>query len=76
MTAMPLTYTACLNAIRHNRRMAAWCELRSNESLYSSAYLCREYEELAAGHRETAREYAGVAWAMRAALRPSRRMAA
>jgi hypothetical protein len=73
---MPLTYTDCLNAIRHHRREAAWCEERSNESLYSSAYLCRQYEELAAGHRETAREYAQCAWDMRAAMRPSRRMAA
>lgn len=72
---MPLTYTDCLSKVREHRRMAAWCELRSNESLYSSAYLCREYEELAAGHRETAREYAGVAWDMRAAMR-GRRMAA
>lgn len=71
-----MAYTDCINTIRHHRREAAWCERRSNESLYSSAYLCREYEELAAGHRETAREYAGLAWEMRAGRRPSRRMAA
>lgn len=71
-----MTYTDCLSKIREHRALARDCQRMSDAYLYLSAYMCREYEEAAEGHRETAREYTGLAWDIRAALRPSRRMAA
>lgn len=71
-----LTYAACLSKIREHRALERECRDLADAYLYLSRTLPREYEDAADGHRETAREYAGVAWDMRRAMRPSRRMAA